>query len=295
MKFFASFVALAAALASAHAKIMVQDNFLDAAAAADIEAQLPTPASSRFCDHVDLPSSLYQRLLAVMQPGDAPAAHNTRAPVRGEHGPVRAHKDKHADGMEAEGQAALLYLEGDGRMLFRHDATGVETAVDVKPGRFISWPNQEYTHTLEPGAAVRRMVGPMAFKDHAMQSIGDQQGFRWFIGQAYVKSLVVKTGNKGGWVKVILDFLVTEWPPSDDGRRLSDGDTAVPGELVLYCGLADEGDPSAICSVSASTQQANWDQEEVQFKSGRISPNTWTKTGNSKPVFEEKEDGTGAK
>ena len=277
MKLFASFVALTAALACAD--IIVHDNFLDEAAAAAIEAQLPAHGSSRFRDHVELPSSLYQRLLAVMQPVGAPVAHNTRAPVRGEHGQVRAHKDRHADGMEAEGQAALLYLEGDGRMLFRHDATGVETAVDVKPGRFITWPNQEYTHTLEPGAAARRMVGPMAFKDQVMQSIGVPFILSTFIGQVRVKSLVVKTGKKGGVVKLILDFLVTEWPPArpiDDGQRRLDGNAQPPTDLVLSCRTT---------------------APDVDFKSGSIWPNTWsrtwTKSGNkTKPVFEKIDDAT---
>ena len=68
----------------------------------------------------------------------------------------------------------LVYLDGNGRMTFTHDATGKETVVEVKPDRFLSLDNAQYTHKLEAGSIPRRILGPMAFRDGIMQSIGDQ-------------------------------------------------------------------------------------------------------------------------
>lgn len=190
--------------------------------------QLPA-SSSRFRDMVDLPSSLYGRLLSVLQPGAEGC--NLQAPVRGEQGPVHAHKDRFADGSVAASQVGLVYLEGDGRMTFTHDATGEQTVVDVEPGRFLSWNNAEYTHVLEAGVTPRRMVGPMAFKDGLLQSIGGGG----LLAQGYVKPLIVTPGRV---FTVTVDFVVLSL---DNGRRLADS-SSVPTEVdVSVRGLKGEG------------------------------------------------------
>lgn len=160
-----------------------------------------------------MPSILYGRLLSVLQPGAE--GRNLQAPVRGEQGPVAAHKDHFADGSVAAAQVGLVYLEGDGRMTFTHDATGTETVVDVKPGRFLSWNNAEYTHVLEAGLAPRRMLGPMAFKDGLLQSIegGPRPPPIDYVAQAYVSPLEVRPG---GTFTVTLDLLIKEFDPSFD-------------------------------------------------------------------------------
>jgi hypothetical protein len=228
---------LAASLCLARADILVQDGFLDETAVTDVMQQLPATGASRFRDVVDLPSTLYGRLLSVLQPGAE--GRNLQAPVRGEQGPVAAHKDHFADGSVAAAQVGLVYLEGDGRMTFTHDATGKETVVDVKPGRFLSWNNAEYTHVLEAGLAPRRMLGPMAFKDGLLQSIGFNNPVFPIDGaplgpevlaQAYVTPLVVRPGRV---FTVTLDIVVLEFtPPSPDGdsRKLAD---SVLDELVV--------------------------------------------------------------
>ena len=111
--------AAAATFCLSRADILVQDGFLDETTVADVAQQLP--GAPRFRDVVDLPSALYGRLLSVLQPGAE--GRNLQAPVRGEQGHVAAHKDHFADGSMAAAQVGLVYLEGDGRMTFTHDAT----------------------------------------------------------------------------------------------------------------------------------------------------------------------------
>jgi hypothetical protein len=45
--------------------------------------------------------------------------------------------------------------------------------VDVKPGRFISWPNSEYTHRMEAGSVGRYMLGPMALLGSVLIPVGE--------------------------------------------------------------------------------------------------------------------------
>lgn len=195
--------AAAATLCLSRADILVQDGFLDETTVTYVMQQLPASGASRFRDVVDLPSTLYGRLLSVLQPGAE--GRNLQAPVRGEQGPVAAHKDHFADGSMAAAQVGLVYLEGDGRMTFRHDATGKETVVDLKPGRFLSWNNAEYTHVLKAGLAPRRMLGPMAFKDGLLQSIGGSPAD--YVAQSYVTPFGVRPG---GVFSVTLDLLIKD-------------------------------------------------------------------------------------
>lgn len=215
--FLATAVAVALALVAAAARadddsiITVRDLLLDEGMAGAILAQHPDAANgkARIRDYmVDLPVDLYQRVLAVIEPNaTATAVRNTQAPVRGEGQPIRAHKDKHADGNVVQGPTSLLYLEGDGRMVFRHDVTGAETAVDVKPGRLLVWPNHLYTHMMEAGRVPRRMVGPMVFRDNMLQSIGNPTGTH-FIAQARAQPLFVEPG---GVATLTMEFMVVAW------------------------------------------------------------------------------------
>jgi len=153
------------------AHIVVQDNFVDEAARQNLLSQLPDQAC--FKHTLDLPGQLYQCLLSVLHPTNvAEVTVETAVPAKGEWRALAAHKDSFDDESVVGGQVGLVYLEGDGRMIFQHEATGKETVVDVKPGRFLSWDNAIYTHTLIPGNTPRRLLGPMAFRDGGMKSIG---------------------------------------------------------------------------------------------------------------------------
>jgi len=222
MRFFASssraalLLAAAAAafcLTAARAHITVQDNFLDEAAREDILAQLP--AQARFKHTLDVPGQLYQRLLSVLHPTNTDLSlTETSVPTKGEGRLVPAHKDVFGDSSMTEGPVGLVYLEGDGRMLFQHDVTGEETVVDVQPGRLLSWDNRVYTHTLIPGNMPRRILGPMAFRDGGMQSIGDPTPR--VLAQAYAHSLSVRAG---GIAKVTLNFVVLDVEGGVNGRK----------------------------------------------------------------------------
>jgi hypothetical protein len=222
--------AAAATLCLSRADILVQDGFLDETTVADVVQQLP--GTARFRDVVDLPSTLYGRLLSVLQPGAE--GRNLQAPVRGEQGPVAAHKDHFADGSVAAAQVGLVYLEGDGRMTFTHDATGKETVVGVKPGRFLSWNNAEYTHVLEAGLAPRRMLGPMAFKDGLLQSIGGPEIDH--VGQSYITPLVVRPG---GVFSVTLDILVRDLDELERRERERKLET-FSGDLIVSVRRVDK-------------------------------------------------------
>lgn len=107
-----------------------------------------------------------------------------------------------------EGHVGLLYLEGDGRLLFHHEDTGEETVVEVKPGRFVSWNNAMYTHTLVPGNTPRRLLGPMAFRDGGLLSVGNGwDGPENVLTQLRVRSLHVRAG---GVAHVFLDMTALE-------------------------------------------------------------------------------------
>ena len=57
----------------------------------------------------------------------------------------------------------VVYLAGEGVMHFMDEVTGEETSVDVRPGRFISWSNERYTHSVvrstEASSVPRHMLG----------------------------------------------------------------------------------------------------------------------------------------
>ncbi len=234
-------VATAAALClpSALAHITVEDNFVDDAVREDILAQLPE--QTRFKHTLDLPGQLYQRILSVLHPSNTDLSlTETSVPTRGEGRFVSAHKDVFEDRSTVEGPVGLIYLEGDGRMLFQHEVTGEETVVDVRPGRLLSWDNSIYTHTLIPGDMPRRFLGPMAFRDGGMQSIGGpaptpapspaptpapSPGVS-VIAQAYTNTLSVSAGRI---IRVTLNFMVLGMNPTRERtvRKLEDLDLVI--------------------------------------------------------------------
>ncbi len=197
-------------LPSALAHITVEDNFLDETMREDILAQLP--GQTRFKHTLDVPGQLYQRLLSIIHPGntDLPLT-ETSVPTKGEGRFVPAHKDVFEDNALADGQVGLVYLEGDGQMLFQHEVTGEETVVDVQPGRLMSWDNSVYTHKLIPGDTSRRFLGPMAFRDGGMQSIGGGSQAPRVVAQACANSLSVRAGRI---IKVNLNFIVLDEVPN---------------------------------------------------------------------------------
>ena len=306
MKVFA--LLLASSLAVAGADIIVQDNFIDHALAADVNAQLSSASTSSFRNAlVNVPGHLYQRLLSVIMPEQADAAASAATttmhvvPGRGEHKSVHAHKDSYAcgqGGLPTEAQVGVMYLEGDGKMIFTHEMTGEKTVVDVMPGRLISWDNAVYTHALEAGALPRRMLGPMAFKDGALHAVGVLDSFidsfdgvlpfDGILYQAYASNLLVAAG---GWVTVTVDFVVTEWPTacgdSDRrSRRLADGGSVPLTELELTCtAIINDGvTPTSKynhTSPSSSPKQkqfggaGKYDQDEVTLKFSKLTPQTW--------------------
>lgn len=245
---------------------------------------------------VNVPGHLYQRFLSFIQPDQAEgtfdAAQMQVFPGRGERKSVHAHKDFH-DNMPAEAQVGVMYLEGDGKMTFTHDETGEKTEVDVMPGRFISWDNTVYTHTLEAGVLPRRMLGPMTFKDGAFHSVGSPIPILPsddYYAQAYVSSLLVSAGR---FLTVTFDFVLTDWPTGrfDDGRKLIlDGVPPPLDELVFTCTAILDGDiiPTSYdkhnsssshddnsMSKSKSFGKGSYDPEDVTVRSSKLTPQTW--------------------
>jgi hypothetical protein len=200
-----------------HAKIVVEDNFIDEATRENLLAQLPSEMH-RFKQTVDLPGKVYKRLLSVLHPENSEVfPSQLTAPARGQKGMVAAHKDTFEDSSSADKQVGLVYLEGDGRMQLKNDLTGEETIIDVKPGRFLSWDNRHYTHQLLAGSMPRRILGPMAFRDGGFQSIGDigspEEPIR-FIIQARAHNLFARAGRM---VRVTADLVVLDDQPT--GRK----------------------------------------------------------------------------
>ncbi|KAM3573287.1 hypothetical protein VYU27_004758 [Nannochloropsis oceanica] len=271
-------VATAAALClpSALAHITVEDNFVDDAVREDILAQLPE--QTRFKHTLDLPGQLYQRILSVLHPSNTDLSlTETSVPTRGEGRFVSAHKDVFEDRSTVEGPVGLIYLEGDGRMLFQHEVTGEETVVDVRPGRLLSWDNSIYTHTLIPGDMPRRFLGPMAFRDGGMQSIGGpapaptpapspaptpapSPGVS-VIAQAYTNTLSVSAGRI---IRVTLNFMVLGMNPTRERtvRKLEDLD------LVIGCVILDQ--ELRALGAHNKTNNAN---DNIAFKSSKLKPN----------------------
>ncbi|GAB5037310.1 Hypothetical protein NocV09_07100180 [Nannochloropsis oceanica] len=250
--------AAALCLPSALAHITVEDNFLDEAAREDILAQLP--GQTRFKHTLDVPGQLYQRLMSIINPSNTDLSHTeTSVPAKGEGRFVPAHKDVFEDNALADGQVGLVYLEGDGRMLFQHEVTGEETVVDVQPGRLMSWDNSVYTHTLIPGDLPRRILGPMAFRDGGMQSIGSEATRT--VAQASTNSLTVRPGRI---IKVNLKFIVLDENPIRKRavRKLENED------LVIGCGLMDQN--RRMLGGRNKTTNAN---DDITFVNSKLKPN----------------------
>eukprot|EP01051_Picozoa_sp_SAG22_P008706 SAG22_NODE_682_length_7924_cov_25.432460_4_plen_259_part_00 len=75
------------------------------------------------------------------------------------------HADVTCAGDVVDGQVCLLYLGGEGEMVFTCAATGEERRVALRPNLAVSWPNGGYTHRVEAGPAAaklapRLMIGP---------------------------------------------------------------------------------------------------------------------------------------
>jgi len=192
-----------------HAKIVVEDNFIDETTREALLAQLPSEMH-RFKHTVDVPGNVYKRLLSVLHPENSEVfPSQLTAPAKGQKGMVAAHKDTFEDSSLADRQVGLVYLEGDGRMQLKNDLTGEETIIDVKPGRFLSWDNRHYTHQLLAGSMPRRILGPMAFRDGGFQSIGGGDRNR-FIIQARAHHLFARAGKT---VRVTADLVVLDDQP----------------------------------------------------------------------------------
>ncbi|KAM3568007.1 hypothetical protein VYU27_009860, partial [Nannochloropsis oceanica] len=255
--------AAALCLPSALAHITVEDNFLDEAAREDILAQLP--GQTRFKHTLDVPGQLYQRLMSIINPSNTDLSHTeTSVPAKGEGRFVPAHKDVFEDNALADGQVGLVYLEGDGRMLFQHEVTGEETVVDVQPGRLMSWDNSVYTHTLIPGDLPRRILGPMAFRDGEMQSIGDQAPR--VVAQARTNSLTVRPG---GIIRVGLSFVVLDVDGNAASASVKRAVRKLENkDLVIGCGLMDQN--RRMLGGRNKTTNAN---DDITFVNSKLKPN----------------------
>jgi hypothetical protein len=74
------------------------------------------------------------------------------------------HADVTGSGSIVNGRVGLLYLSGQGALVFTDVVTGQEYRVKIAPNRAVSWPNAQHTHRVEaaPGHAdePRLMIGP---------------------------------------------------------------------------------------------------------------------------------------
>jgi hypothetical protein len=95
--------------------------------------------------------------------------------------------------------------------VFTHDASGEVRTVDVKPGRFVSWPNNDWTHELKRGTVgtARHLLGPMTLSDGAMKLVSVGKGSSVdFVAQSAAKPLTVSPGSK---FKITTQIIVTDW------------------------------------------------------------------------------------
>lgn len=279
-----SFALLAgiAIAARAQQRLIIQDSFIAPHEAAAVTAQIPEGGGC-FCEDVDLPPSLFQRIQAAMAPTAPPAAAaavanvnatttcgaTTVAPGLREQGGVGLHQD-HADGgcgPAVEATVGVLYLGGDRQMEFVHTATGNATAVDVKPGRFLAWDNAAYTHRIVAGAAPRTMVGPMTVnKDGAFELVA-WNPLQQVGGQLALNSLHAKPGGVvTGRVKIIVD----QW-------------NALDNLVITY----DFTPPGAVSFVSAGLSPPGMGRpkpQPVQLAGGGV---TFTLAGSQVPLKKE--------
>jgi len=59
-----------------------------------------------------------------------------------------------------DGVGGVLYLDGDGQMIFTNDEIKAENSIDITPGRFIAWHNSASKHRVVHGPrnVMRRML-----------------------------------------------------------------------------------------------------------------------------------------
>jgi len=245
-----------------HAEITIQDDFVDESGLTQLLGKFPAKVGQQFRQFVDVPQSLYDRMVGLVAPAHerkalAAAAATTTAvqlPARREYRSFSEHKDVYADMSAVEQKIGLLYLKGDGVMRFTHDETGEETHVDVKPGRFLTWDNSVYTHIVFPGQEIREMVGPVTFKDASprMVSILSDAG----VFQAYADRLVVTPGSL---LRIRADLIFQKWP-GDDSK------SCTPGGRNLLCSTSPPN------RRVLNTQGSN---TETKFRKASPFPNTW--------------------
>lgn len=135
----------------------------------------------------------------------------------------------------ANGTVGLLYLSGDGTLDFTHRATGATTAVDVKPGRLLTWDNAEYTHRLVAGRDARAMLGPLKFKDGAFAAVAAAYWNQ--VTNFGTRPLMAAPGTI---VTATSTFVIIDWfsptnsPPTDLVVTISHN--APPGRLAFLKG-----------------------------------------------------------
>ena len=82
---------------------------------------------------------------------------------RGDH-PDHADHDVTGNGGPVDGRVCLLYLSGQGALVFTDVNTGQERRVEIAPNRAVSWPNTQHTHRVEAALGhadePRLMIGP---------------------------------------------------------------------------------------------------------------------------------------
>jgi len=83
-------------------------------------------------------------------------------------------------------ESKVLYLDGDGQMIFTNDESKAETSIDITPGRFIAWHNSASKHRVVHGP--RNVMG----WDDASQEETREGKF----GQAYGGLLSVCGGTQ---------------------------------------------------------------------------------------------------
>ena len=246
-------------LATAAPQLRVKDDFLDLAQASELAARVrPRGALDPFSQPVDVPASLYARLVSAFAPAGAAAAATVTAgaaaelvviPGRSERGHVKAHEDHWAGlGKPAHTTVGLVYLAGDGQLAFTHRATGEETVVDVKPGRLLAWDNAAYTHSLVAGASERALLGPMAWKNGAFHEVG-MAGWGTY-GQLGLNSLLPKQGSL---LKATTTVVPEEW--LDNGSWSISNDVsskASVGNLVIT--LSHDAAADQVTHLKASLQ-----------------------------------------
>lgn len=109
----------------AHAEITVHDDFVDESALAQLRGHFPAKAGYLFCQFMDVPRSLYDRMVGLVAPtherkalaAAAATATSVQLPARREYKSFGEHKDLFADLSAVEQNIGLLYLKGDGVMI----------------------------------------------------------------------------------------------------------------------------------------------------------------------------------